>query len=336
MKESIFMLQTERDHRLDNIKGIMIFFVVFAHAISNLYTGWRTNEVNRYLYYFIYCFHMPVFIFVSGYLSKRKSDYRTYLKKAISTCFIPYIVLNIISALPSHVGLMDLFSPRWTLWYLLSLFLWKLIVEIFLCIKWPLVVALLLSFYTGFNSDIDSTLSLSRTLCFFPFFLAGYLCSKDSLNKAKNLNKVFPTLAFAIIVVIAAILSRKGNTSIVYLSTGYHSLGQRFSEGIIWRSLVLLAGFSGILFFISTASNKKSVITDFGRYSVTVYLGHSFAIRILKRLSIININNTFMFIIFDIIFSLAVCFLFGNKQIAQVYHKIMDKISSLVVTKEHA
>jgi len=83
------MLQAERDNRLDNIKGIMIFCVTFAHAISNLYPGGAENVITGYLYYFINCFHMPVFIFISGYLSKRKSDYRTYIKKAISTCFMP-------------------------------------------------------------------------------------------------------------------------------------------------------------------------------------------------------------------------------------------------------
>lgn len=314
----------------------MIFFVIFGHAISNLYSGWRVNAITDYLYYFIYCFHMPVFIFVSGYLSKRKSDYRTYLKKAISTCFIPYIVMNVISWLPSHVGLTDLFSPKGIMWYLLSLFLWKLLVEMFLCMKWPLVVALLLALYTGFNSDIDSTLSLSRTLCFFPFFLAGYICSAECLDKAKKLNKWFSVLALAIVVVVAAILLRKGDTSIVFLYKGYHSLGQRFSEGIAWRSLVLLAGFSGVFFFISTASDKKSVITDFGRYSITIYLGHWFVIQILKRFGTINIHNTYMFIIFDIAFSFAICVLFGNKKLAQAYHRIMDKISSLIIVNDLA
>ena len=60
--------QTERDFHIDNIKGVLIFLVVLGHMLGYLQethsafaTGVRT---------FIYFFHMPGFIFMSGYLAK--------------------------------------------------------------------------------------------------------------------------------------------------------------------------------------------------------------------------------------------------------------------------
>ena len=60
--------QAERDFHIDNIKGILIFLVVLGHMLgylqethSTFATGVRT---------FIYFFHMPGFIFMSGYLAK--------------------------------------------------------------------------------------------------------------------------------------------------------------------------------------------------------------------------------------------------------------------------
>lgn len=57
-----------RDYYIDNIKGIFIFFVVVGHLLdypardgSSFAIGVRT---------FIYFFHMPGFIFISGYLAK--------------------------------------------------------------------------------------------------------------------------------------------------------------------------------------------------------------------------------------------------------------------------
>lgn len=60
--------QTARDFHIDNIKGVLIFLVVLGHMLGYLQethsafaTGVRT---------FIYFFHMPGFIFMSGYLAK--------------------------------------------------------------------------------------------------------------------------------------------------------------------------------------------------------------------------------------------------------------------------
>ena len=60
--------QATREYHIDNIKGILIFLVVLGHLLGYLQeihvsfaTGVRT---------FIYFFHMPGFIFMSGYLAK--------------------------------------------------------------------------------------------------------------------------------------------------------------------------------------------------------------------------------------------------------------------------
>ena len=52
---------------IDNLKVILIFLVVFGHLIERYID---TNLTLRGLYMFIYTFHMPLFIFVSGFLPK--------------------------------------------------------------------------------------------------------------------------------------------------------------------------------------------------------------------------------------------------------------------------
>ena len=56
-----------RNYLLDNLKVVLIFFVVFGHVIEYYI---KDNSVLRTIYIFIYIFHMPLFVFVSGYLSK--------------------------------------------------------------------------------------------------------------------------------------------------------------------------------------------------------------------------------------------------------------------------
>lgn len=58
----------ERDYHADNIKGVLIFLVVCGHLLSYLQDMNSTLAIG--VRTFIYFFHMPGFIFMSGYLSK--------------------------------------------------------------------------------------------------------------------------------------------------------------------------------------------------------------------------------------------------------------------------
>ena len=55
---------------IDNVKVLLIFLVVFNHIIAfNLV---KVDIVVRYIWYAITIFHMPAFIFISGYKEREK------------------------------------------------------------------------------------------------------------------------------------------------------------------------------------------------------------------------------------------------------------------------
>ena len=57
---------------VDNIKIFLIFLVVFNHIIA--FQLVKADQVVRFVWYGITIFHMPAFIFISGYLSKKPQD----------------------------------------------------------------------------------------------------------------------------------------------------------------------------------------------------------------------------------------------------------------------
>jgi len=65
------MSTSTRNFRIDNIKGILIFFVVFGHLVETHIAG---APVIRTLWIFIYAIHMPMFALVSGMFSRSSID----------------------------------------------------------------------------------------------------------------------------------------------------------------------------------------------------------------------------------------------------------------------
>lgn len=63
-------MEKTRNHLLDNLKGMLIFLVVFAHFIL-LYAHVGVASLSEKIAtFFIYSFHIPLFAFISGYFSK--------------------------------------------------------------------------------------------------------------------------------------------------------------------------------------------------------------------------------------------------------------------------
>lgn len=87
---------------ISNARIIGIVLVVFGHSYP--LTGNVPNLANI-LRNFIYCFHMPLFVFVSGYIaSKTKSIERhgtkEYIKRRAVKLFVPYLGLSILGYVP--------------------------------------------------------------------------------------------------------------------------------------------------------------------------------------------------------------------------------------------
>lgn len=160
------MSQT-RSGGVDTLKGLFIFLVVFGHLLEPQY-----GAAANFLYLNIYSFHMPAFIFLSGWFSRNST-----LRRAVTGVLLPYLAFQVIYLL--YTGLpIQVYSPYWILWYLFALFLWRLLVpalrrwEPLAWVLFPVAVAA--SLLCGYTDKIGYSFALSRVLVFLPYFLLGY------------------------------------------------------------------------------------------------------------------------------------------------------------------
>ena len=68
----------------------------------------------------------------------------------------------------------NLTQPSWTLWFLLALGIFRLVLPYLALLRWPLLWTVAISIGAGYLPNLDSTFSLSRTLGLLPFFTLGW------------------------------------------------------------------------------------------------------------------------------------------------------------------
>lgn len=179
----------------DYLKFFLIFFVVFGHMIEK----YIENPVMRAIYFFIYSFHMPVFIFISGMFAK-------YDKKRCLRYLLIYFIfqiihqiLNIFFISPKEIyTFVDIlgmfFTPAWTLWFLPAMAVWIFSLKFVKNISFKLIFLLiLLSLILGFVPFIGGALTLGRIIYFYPIFLLGKKLGgenlRDFLEKIRKIQK---------------------------------------------------------------------------------------------------------------------------------------------------
>ena len=170
---------TSRDPFFDNAKLLLVTLVVVGHSWNLLPDASTSSPV----YTFLYAWHVPAFVLVTGYLSRsftlhpaqpaQAGDHdRGALPASSRRCWR-------CSASPSgheDLGMLYL-SPHWPMWYLSALFLWRLATPLFKRVPHPLVLAVAVSLVGGLNT-LD-WLDLPRTLGLLPFFVAGMTMRRE-------------------------------------------------------------------------------------------------------------------------------------------------------------
>ena len=273
----------ERSYLLDNLKGLLIVFVVIGH----FFDVWAGKYFNiRFIYTFIYLFHMPCFIFISGYLTKAPEKNRD---NAFEKLLVPYIVMSILwktyctifsivlHGYSSKLLSFSILNPPYGLWYLQALFIWRYFLKDILRIKYALWVSILLSLLVGTVNEFGTVLSMSRVIVYLPFFLAGYYVRhKNYLSEMLSMPKKHAWIIAFITGCVALLLSLQSNSLFRYLFyyNSYRLLGLNDVVGIITRAMTLFVGLMMTAALFNILPDKETKLAAIGRNSMVVYIGH--------------------------------------------------------------
>ncbi|MGY3211557.1 acyltransferase family protein [Mucilaginibacter sp. HD30] len=313
-----------RDSLIDNLKAFLIITVVVGHFIEPYI---HQAAYFKVIFICIYSFHMPLFVFVSGYLSKSAS---LNASKTLTSTLIPYILFCLLWRLKDfvHSGVLnvDILSPSFHLWYLLSLFFWKIILPVLRIVKHYIIISFIISLTAGFSHVIGDTLSLSRTMALLPFFILGTVCQAStlySIHKQKYL-AFFGLLLLSVIIYISSHFDFSLN--ILFWMDPYHRIGYSNGAGFLLRATLMA---SALLIGVSIVVLTPSVSTRFtslGSRTLTVYIFHGFLVASFARRFPLWHQNLWRDLVI-IAFPIFLIFLLSRPVITRFYNSALGYLS---------
>ncbi|MGN0992657.1 MAG: acyltransferase family protein [Bacilli bacterium] len=307
----------------DNFKGILITLVVLGHFLFAYFLHIDKSFATT-ITTFIYLFHMPAFIFTTGYLSKSENVFK---KKTYIKLLIIYFIFNTFLMIFDKVlngNSFNLLVPYYSYWYLISVIFWRLIIRPLSKIKGLLPISIAFSLLIGFWSEVGNSLSLVRTIAFFPFFVLGYKYDfknlKQKILKNSNLRLLIISFVTSLFFTILLLISYKFNFSCRYLL--YYRY-KDFSEVFIRIFLLVIAFISIFLIYFSLPNKKLTFITKWGKNCLLIYLIHRPITLIFQKFfTYQTYDNRYVF--YSLIATFLTMFIFGSDIVNKYFNKFIS------------
>lgn len=321
----------------DNARFACIVLVVLGHATQRLTYD---SDVALGLYLVVYAFHMPAFAIISGYFSKSESPSRRQMARVITDILLPYVIFESIWTLTKWIvegqANPNITEPSWTLWFLLALGIFRLVLPYLAVLRWPLLWTVVISIGAGYLPNLDSTFSLSRTLGLLPFFTLGWwLREHDIVDRLKLLRDrpwwVFVTGGglFVVAGVIAWVFIDEFRAmnlrEWLFYDENYSAIGgTQWWAGGVRLALMAIAIVLSAAFF-ALLPRRSHWWTHFGQFTMYVYLLHSFVLYPFRETGILrNAEPTWLWLPAVIIASVLIALGLATKPVRRIFRPLVE------------
>lgn len=271
-----------RDPYLDNVKFVLIALVVVGHALVPTLDA----DSSRALYIFVYTFHMPLFVLISGYLSRNFWNSNAKTNKLVDTFLVPYVIVEVgYAALRFALGQkwsLTIIDPAWLNWYLLALLFWRLSTPVWKRMKHPIPVAIAIYLFAGF-SQISGDFSMDRFFGLMPFFVIGLVMQPEHFA---FLDRLWVKIAAVVTILAAAataiLVAPKAPLAPFYYKNSYQDMDLSWWMGMGVRTGLLVCGLAMCVAVLALVPRGETWYSDLGTRTLYCYLLHGIPVLIAK------------------------------------------------------
>jgi fucose 4-O-acetylase-like acetyltransferase len=309
----------DRERLPDILRGFAIILVVFAHCIQE---GSGTNYSIEQLYFddrlyqFIYSFHMPLFMIISGYLTwgsinkaTDKALRRALLKRRALSLLTPIflwtgvdyiriLITNYINGSPQPEALVFVYfynalNNLWFLWAVWWCFIIVYIVHYFMKDS---LVAYLIIFMVSFV--IPDGLGLGAYKYMLPYFVLSFYFHGWEKIQAKLFDKWKYVMLIVLTVTLLGLFTLYNRDSFIYL-TGYKLIGKDILYQLYIDFYRMIIGFVGSGAFIllwkcitDVTAYEFRILRRLGEDSLGIYILSGYIlVFIVQRFDFIDVQS---------------------------------------------
>ena len=299
---------TERNVLLDVLKGFAILLVVLGHSVQhNLPGSFNDNVIFRV----IYSFHMPLFMFVSGFVSYKTFDGSIRkLFKRFKSLIIPFWSWFLFSfffywfiAYTQGRGVPDfsyslskiLISPYRGLWFLWVLFMNYLVLFVSMKISRKrediVMLVMLIGFNVWMSKMSESYLGLAPMCWFLLFYLLGYMTSKYEWA-SKKIFHILGVISLIVFPVLVSFWERKNCIPLSELMNQELNVRNTLNwlYGIIVPLTGILSSYTLFSWLMKTRFYFKNSFILLGNISLEIYSTHFYLFSLIFLLSFIPLG----------------------------------------------
>lgn len=331
---------TERDYLYDNIKGFLIILVVLCHLLGCAMT--KGDTFARAFILFVYYFHMPLFIFISGYFSKNPEKCRN---NAFRSLFMVYVVAQILWVLFKYITngsthyIKNFLDPGYAIWYIVALFFWRVLLKDLIRLRGVLLIAFLIAPLIMFLPEEQMILAINKTVGFLFFFLLGYFTSKEHISRIRKIPPQIALLLLCLILLGTYLLLQNdmlsySKTKAVFMYTAtMPELAACFGSslyGIIAYYVATILSVLCSILVIAAFPGQKTFLAAIGGDTLPLYLSHTYFIILLDMLFATVALPHIAEYAAAILLSTLLILIFSTEIYRKIFHTIYNTIIRLI------
>ena len=280
-----------RNIAIDIAKGIGIILVVWGHVIQVSAGEGNFDYWGNSIFEIIYSFHMPLFIFLSGFTASYSLNKRSHtitIKNRFTTLMIPFLSWGFIMYFIKFIGnvilnerldstllefmIATMLNPGLGLWFFWVLFFLYLIIILAKKLENKIgIVSYILIYILLLTIPINDVFYIFMIKWLYPFFIIGYLINSRVIKiptKKHSLNLI-------ILIVFSIFIQNFGYYDYIYNSkmslTSASMLGNILDYS--YRYIIAFLGIFLVIASVDYIKNRKIInfLMGIGKYSFDIY-----------------------------------------------------------------
>ncbi len=315
-----------RDPWPDNARFFAAVLIVVWHMGAQVFD--RSESIQLF-FYATWPMRVPLYALLAGYFSSAAPITPKRGIVLLRNVLFVYLIFEMLQTTHRWALYGDFSfnpgSPSFALWFLLSLFFWRLSLPLLSRVRWIIPISIAVALIAGFASQLGSPLSASRTLAYLPIFLVGWKLHEIGLREVLDRVWVRAAAIGFYLVWFAYVYYNHSDMKRRWFSMSSPYRGEDITNELLMRGMVLTVGILGTLAILALVPRTRlGWITYLGSGSMYIYLLHPFVVRQLGYHNYFDSMNSRLDVLVMILISVAMGFIFASKPVRKVLKPLIQ------------